>query len=120
MSLNAEKVFKKMRERKEAEIEQKRIIAENRAHYYMKKQDRLIAILMKILPIFTFILLPFVAGAILMAILVLMVTDSLTLMEFFQVLHKDYSFTGLWTIGYTIISTIILILLILFFFGPRE
>jgi len=119
MSLSSEKVFKKMREKKEAEVERKRIMAENKALHYMEKHNRIINILMKILPIFTFILFPFAAGALLMAVLVLMVTDSLTLMEFFQVLQKDYSFTGLWSIGYTIISTIILILLILFFFREK-
>jgi membrane protein insertase Oxa1/YidC/SpoIIIJ len=120
MSLNSEKVFKKMREKKEAEAERRRVMAENKALHYMEKQNRMTNILMKILPIFTFILFPFAAGALLMAVLVFMITDSLTLMEFFQVLQKDYSFTGLWSIGYAIISTIILISLILFFFRPKK
>ena len=120
MSISAKKVFKKMREKKEAEIENKRIIAENKARNNMEKQDRAIAILMKILPTFTLVILPFAAGALLMAILVLLITDSVSIMEFFHVLHEDYSFTGLWSIGYAIISTTILTLLILLFFRPKR
>ncbi|RLA83371.1 MAG: hypothetical protein DRG78_04545 [Epsilonproteobacteria bacterium] len=120
MSISAKKVFQKMKEKKEAEIEQKRVMSENKTRNFMEMQDKIIGILMKILPAFTFIILPFAIGALLMALLVFFVTDSLSIIEFFHVLHEDYSFPGLWSIGYAIISSMAFILLILFLFRPRK
>jgi ABC-type phosphate transport system permease subunit len=108
------KVFEKMKEKQEAENESVRVILEEKTLRKEAEKKERREKFKRILPTFTFIIFPFVVGAVIITFIVFLFTSSLSFVDYFHVFLKDYSFMGLWSIGYSIISLLGLLYLLSF------
>ena len=110
MSFDPKRIFLKMKEKTIQEARIKAQKAEEKARILRVKHKDIDEKLMKFAPSLAIIFIPFIFGTLFMAILVLFIASSLSIGEFFKVFQKDYSFAGLWGIGYITIISIVLIL----------
>ncbi len=109
MSQDAKRIFQRMKEKTLLEDKIKKQKAQEKARILREKHKVIDEKLMKFAPSLAIIFLPFIFGTVVMAILVLFIASSLSIGEFYQVFQNDYSFAGLWGIGYITIISLILI-----------
>ncbi len=114
MSHDAKKIFQRMKEKTILEAKIKKQKAQEKTRILRAKHKDIDEKLMKFAPSLAIIFIPFIFGTVVMAILVLSITSSLTIGEFFHVFQKDYSFAGLWGIGYISIISLILIFSVIY------